>query len=205
LSKKKYEEKFMHFSSQEEYNKDTGGYFSKREIYHILSAARDNPLHFTWIKLLYSTGLTPGELVNIKVEDLDLRNNRIKIYTRKKLKNRTVPISNCLIQDLKIQAANKRTGEYLFQGRSGKLNTRTILKLMEKIEKKTGFSVSISKLRRSIALHLLEKGWEEKSVADILGYPSIRHALKFIGHSRLFYLNYSLPLDDIVFGSGKIT
>ncbi|MCE9501781.1 MAG: tyrosine-type recombinase/integrase [Leptospira sp.] len=174
-------------------------YFTASDITLILSVVKSNYIHHIWFRLLYAFGLTVGELVNLRVGDIDFTNFKIKIASSKKLRPRVLALPNSIIRDLRVEAHNRDADELLFRGRSqtGRIHPRTVQKLFEKVEHQTGMEISVSKIRRSVALHLLQKGWEEKSVTQHLGHSTNRATRKLLGKTRQFYLGSDLPLDEI--------
>ncbi|MCB1190798.1 MAG: tyrosine-type recombinase/integrase [Leptospiraceae bacterium] len=178
--------------------RDKRNYFTTDEILKLLEIIKSNYLHYLWIKLLYSFALTPTELVNIKVSDINFRNLSIKIHSTGRHRARILKLPIALIRDLKSETTSKKPDDYLFQGRNGKVNPRTVQKVLEKLTHQTGIYISITKLRRSIAMHLIQIGWEEKSVTELLGHSSIRSTRKLLGSSREFYKKLKLPLDKLM-------
>lgn len=173
-------------------------YFTKKEMVWLLEVVQSNYLHFLWLKMLYAFGLTPTELVNIRVCDVNLKTSQIKIQETGRHRSRLLSIPKALIRDLEIEMNNKEPNSFLFQGKKGKLNVRTVQKALEKLTHRSGIYVSITKLRRTIAIHLLQLGWDENDVTELLGHSSVRTTRKLLGKSRNFYKKLKLPLDNII-------
>jgi site-specific recombinase XerC len=170
-------------------------FFTKPEIMEIVSAIKDNYIHLIWFKLLYSFGLNLQELVNLKVKDIDLKMEKITINSGKRAIPRRLDIPNSLVCDLRLHCNQKDPEAFVFPGRNGRLHTRTIQKALEKAESKLCIKLSIAKLRKSIAVHLCQCGWDYKSIGEFLGHANYRATRNLLGESRKFFLKSSLPFD----------
>jgi integrase len=173
-------------------------YFTKSEIMKIISVVKENYIHLIWFKLLYSFGMTLHELVNLKLKDIDFEKAKLTIHTSKKLLPRSLDIPKSLLCELRIQSSHKFPESYVFPGKTGRLHTRTIQKALEKVEWKLNMKLTIAKLRKSIAVHLLQSGWEYKEIGEFLGHASYRATRNLLGPSRKFYNIKKLPLDEIL-------
>lgn len=148
------------------------------------------------LELLYSTGVRVSELVNIKLNDIDLINKKI-IILGKGNKERIVLFGN-KAYDLMIDYLNKRDTdcEYLFVNNNKKVLTdRGVRYIVDKIVKKSAlkFKISPHTLRHTFATHLLDNGADLKSVQELLGHESIAttgiYTHVSIEHLRKTYLD----------------
>ncbi len=132
------------------------------------------------IELLYAAGLRVSELINIKVNDINLDSNIIKCFG-KGSKERIIPLGKIAKQHIinyinlgKINFPIKNTMDYLFLTRLGKKFTRTgFWKIIKGYTKHLGLQVSPHTLRHSFATHLLERGADLRSVQEMLGHSDI--------------------------------
>ena len=175
-----------------------GSYFSKSEILEIISMIKDNYIHLIWFKLLYSFGMTLHELVHLKVGDIDFESCKLKIHSSKKLAPRSLDIPESLLRELRIQCDRRDPDSFVFQGRIGKLHTRTIQKALEKVEYKLNIQLTIAKLRKSIAVHLLQNGWDYRAIGEFLGHVHYRATRNLLGQYPANYKKMILPLDEIL-------
>lgn len=138
---------------------------------------RDNMI----IELLYSTGLRVGELVNIKLKDIDYNEKSIKVLG-KGSKERIVyfgtPALNKLKRylDIRPDIINDPSNPYLLINKRGnKLQERAVRSIFEGIIKKNHLSIEFSPhtLRHTYATHMLDEGMDIKSVQELLGHSSI--------------------------------
>ena len=151
------------------------------EIFHNLEIKDNYDLRDRLIlELMYATGVRVMELVNIKVQDIDLNNQSI-IVLGKGSKERMVYFNDVckkvLINYLKIyDELNKKNIDYLFLNYKGdKLTTAGISYILNQIIKKISFNKHITPhmLRHSFATHLLNNGCDLLTVQELLGHASI--------------------------------
>ena len=134
------------------------------------------------IEVLFSCGLRVSELVNLKLSDLYLEEEYVRVLG-KGSKERLVPISPKAIQELGYwfddrQLMNIKPGEedYVFLNRRGAHLTRTMILIMIKAQaKEAGIQKTISPhtLRHSFATALLEGGADLRFIQALLGHENI--------------------------------
>ena len=133
------------------------------------------------LELLYATGLRVSELLNLKIQDVNLEEGFL-ICKGKGGKERIVPVGLSAEEAVKlyIRQARKRfvkePGPFLFLSLRGKVFTRQgFWKLLKKYAETAGMAAKISPhvLRHSFATHLLERGADLRSVQLMLGHSQI--------------------------------
>ena len=134
------------------------------------------------IEVLFSCGLRVSELVNLKLSNLFLDEEFIRVLG-KGSKERLVPISKKALQELDFWFADRnlmkiKPGEedFVFLNRYGKHLTRTMILIMIKRQaKEAGIPKTISPhtLRHSFATALLEGGADLRIIQALLGHESI--------------------------------
>ena len=134
------------------------------------------------IEVLYSCGLRVSELVTLKLSDLYLDEQFLRV-TGKGQKTRLVPISPVAIKQLQLwffdrNAMSIKPGEedYVFLNRRGAHLTRTMILIMiKRLGQEAGIAKTISPhtLRHSFATSLLEGGVDLRSIQAMLGHESI--------------------------------
>ena len=134
------------------------------------------------IEVLYSCGLRVSELVTLKLSDLYLDEQFLRV-TGKGQKTRLVPICPVAIKQLQLwfvdrNAMSIKPGEedYVFLNRRGAHLTRTMILIMiKRLGQEAGIAKTISPhtLRHSFATSLLEGGADLRSIQAMLGHESI--------------------------------
>lgn len=156
-------------------NKSLPDILSRSEIIVLLNTI-ENEKHKIMIASLYGSGLRVGELVQIKVKDLDFIKNRITIRKGKGRKDRIVIISKQLLPALRKMTENKDKLEYLFKPQYGKkYSKRTAQHIFSVALKKSGIKkhATCHTLRHSFATHLLENGNNIVNIQKLLGHKNV--------------------------------
>ena len=135
------------------------------------------------LEVLYGCGLRVSELINLKISNLYLNIEFIKV-TGKGDKERLVPIGAEAIKYLDIYMNQERVHvnikpgkeDYVFLNRRGSPLSRVMIFLIikdlaEKINLKK--SISPHTFRHSFATHLIEGGADLRAVQEMLGHESI--------------------------------
>ncbi|WP_353184525.1 site-specific tyrosine recombinase XerD [Parapedobacter lycopersici] len=135
------------------------------------------------LELLYGCGLRVSELTGLKLSNLFLDVEFIKVMG-KGSKERLIPIGSQAIKHLRMyleevrihQSIKPENTDFVFLNRRGVPLTRVMIFLIIKeLAKKTGLKKQISPhtFRHSFASHLVEGGADLRAVQDMLGHESI--------------------------------
>lgn len=135
------------------------------------------------LETLYSCGLRVSELVSLKISNLFLDVEFIKVVGKGN-KERLIPIGNDAIKHINIYrnsvrnqiAIQKGSEDFLFLNRRGKPLSRVMVFIIIKdCVAKAGITKSISPhtFRHSFATHLVEGGADLRAVQEMLGHESI--------------------------------
>ena len=149
---------------------------SKQEINRIIELTV-NPKHSCIISLLYGTGVRVGEIVRIRMRDIDFDRNLLRVFQGKGKKDRMVLLPRKLEQILKKQNDLKLPDHFLFtNGRGFHLTEASIQKIVKQavIRAKIIKNVSPHTLRHSFATHLLESGTDIRYIQELLGHASLK-------------------------------
>ena len=134
------------------------------------------------LELMYATGLRVSELINLKLQDIDLNQDVIRTFG-KGSKERVIPIGDYskeylekYILEYRGSMLKKESSEYLFLNNHGKQMTRQgFFKIIKKIAKEKGINKELSPhtLRHSFASHLLKYGADLRTIQELLGHSDI--------------------------------
>jgi len=145
---------------------------TKDEVKSLISGA-DNEKSRLIISLLYSSGLRVSELVNLKVEDINLNDKTGWVRRGKGSKDRIFAISDTLSKDLQAYLQG-REHKFVFS-KDEPLTTRNIQKIIFGTKKRAGINKKVTPhtLRHSFATHLLEQGTDIRVIQSMLGHSSL--------------------------------
>lgn len=135
------------------------------------------------LEVLYGCGLRVSELINLKLSNLSLEIEYIKVVGKGN-KERLVPIGQSAIkylkhyiEEIRVHASIKPGKEdYVFINRLGTPLSRVMIFMIVKdLAVKAGFKKNISPhtFRHSFATHLIEGGADLRAVQEMLGHESI--------------------------------
>lgn len=135
------------------------------------------------IELMYATGLRVSELVNLELNDINVKDNYVRVFGKGK-KERIVPMAeittNILNEYLSVYRDSLLKGyltDKVFISSYGKGITRqAFFKILKKVAKEQGIEKDFSPhtLRHSFATHLLEYGADLRSIGEMLGHENIK-------------------------------
>lgn len=134
------------------------------------------------IEVLFSCGLRVSELTNLKLSNLYLQEEYVRVEGKGR-KERLVPISQKAIKELgfwfddrRMMTIKKGEEDYVFLNRRGAHLTRTMILIMvKKYAEEAGIRKTISPhtFRHSFATALLEGGADLRVIQAMLGHESI--------------------------------
>jgi len=145
------------------------------------------------VELFYSCGIRTSELCNLKMQDVDLKEQTATIVKGKGNKSRIVPIGQYASHYIGVYLekarkymlkGRKEDPGYLFLSQRGNpFNKSTINKsVMRSIERKIKLNKSIScySFRHAVATHLLRNKVDIMYIASLLGHASLRTTQKYL-------------------------
>jgi integrase len=136
------------------------------------------------IVMALNTGMRRGEILNLKWNQVDLRNRQIRVEQTKSGKTRIIPINDVLLQELlNVKAANGQS-EHVFPNPKTGLPYTDVKKSFKKACGKVGIEdLRFHDLRHTFATRLLVSGVDIVTVRDLLGHFSVRITQRYI-HSN---------------------
>ncbi|WP_181308928.1 tyrosine-type recombinase/integrase [Rufibacter sp. XAAS-G3-1] len=147
---------------------------SKQDVAKILSAT-ENPKHRCLLQLLYAGGLRIGEVINLKITDVQSGRNLLLIRGGKGKKDRTTLLSQRLLECLRAYYKQYKPKVWLFEGQAGgQYTVESIRNVFRASKEKAGVKAQATPhtLRHSFATHLLEQGTDLRYIQALLGHKS---------------------------------
>jgi integrase/recombinase XerC len=133
------------------------------------------------IEMFYATGIRRIELVQIKLSDIDLSNNTLKVLGKRN-KERYIPLINSVVETINQYILVRNTLEtiidkpFLFLTKKGlKIYENLVYRIINDYFSKASTKVKKSPhiLRHSFATHLLNQGANLNAVKELLGHTSL--------------------------------
>jgi integrase/recombinase XerD len=147
---------------------------SLKEVETIINSVV-NLKHKTILMMIYSCGLRRSEVLNLRVGDIDSERMLVHIKHGKGKKDRLVPLSVKMLEQLRAYARAYRPNDLLFTGKSGGEYSPTSLQaILRRAVNRARIKkpVTLHTLRHSYATHLLESGINLRYIQEVLGHSS---------------------------------
>jgi integrase/recombinase XerC len=160
--------------------------FSEKEVKTVLTESSFS-LNFEGIRnkliidLFYATGMRRMELIELKLSDLDLHSNTVKVLGKRN-KERIIPLLPEICDQVKRYLSERgdldviQNPSFFFLTKSGnKLNISLVYRLVNGYFSRATEKVKKSPhiMRHSFATHLLNNGADINSVKDLLGHVTL--------------------------------
>jgi site-specific recombinase XerD len=182
---------------------------SRDEIRRLLAMAPGLKLR-AMLSLAYGCGLRAGEVVRLRVGDIDSAQGIIRIVQSKGRKDRNVMLPADILVLLrawwKERPARQDAGvaladRWLFPSRVGRhcLTTRQFLRLFRAAVAAAGIRkpVTLHTLRHSFATHLLERGVDIRVIQALLGHAKLETTAGYTRVATGMIADVASPLDEL--------
>jgi len=154
----------------------------------------------TVVQTMFYTGGRMSEIINLKINDVDMKKKVIHIIQGKGKKDRDVPISDKLYILLSNYLENIREPEvelnrYFATRITGKVSSNYINRLIHEATERLGWEKDISAhvLRHSFGTNLLDKGASVVSIQKLLGHSNLAVTSRYL-HQDMQKLNDAVNL-----------
>jgi integrase/recombinase XerC len=160
--------------------------FSEDEMSKVLNAIEYDEGFLGWrdkliVEMLYTTGIRRAELINLRLQQIDLSRMTIKVLGKRN-KERILPLMPNLVQTIESYLEERKTivelvdKDYFLLTKTGHkvyetLVYRVINKYLSKVSPKVKKSPHM--LRHTFATHLLNQGADLNAVKELLGHSSL--------------------------------
>ena len=172
---------------------------SKEEVKRLLEQTV-NEKHRTMLSLIYACGLRRGELLALKLGDIDGKRKVLWVRGGKGAKDRMIPLSDKVLEMMRAYYKGHRPKVWLFEGaKAGERYSETSLQsVFKQACKRAGVNekATLHWLRHSYATHLLEQGTDLRYIQELLGHKSSRTTEIYTHVSRRALERIRSPFDD---------
>ena len=192
----------------------------KRKVYKVLTkeelstffSSVDDYKYKTIFMLAYGSGLRIGEIVNLRVEDIDSKKMRIFVRKGKGNKERYTILSRKSLEMLRIYwtkyRQHRRRGRIFLNEKGVAITEGVIREHFREYRRKAKINekVTMHTLRHCYATNLIENGATLIQVKELMGHSNIRSTMAYV-HIANIDLGVESPLDRLLEekGNGKNT
>lgn len=173
---------------------------SAQEVKRLLEGV-ENIKHRAMLSLIYACGLRSGELLRIRLSDIQSDRLLLMIKQSKGKKDRMVPISEKILTLLRDYYKFYKPKVYLFEGQEvgHPYDERSLQLVMRQCVARAGINkpATLHWLRHSFATHLLENGTDIRIIQELLGHSSSRTTDIYTHVSRVHLQKITSPFDRL--------
>jgi site-specific recombinase XerD len=148
---------------------------------------------------LYAAGLRLAEATHLKLPDIDSQRMQLKVNGGKGGKDRYVPISPRLLEELRTYWKIARPSNYLFPGKTADvpLSGATVQKACKLAAAQARITKTVTPhtLRHSFATALLEAGVDLMAISKLLGHSSFLTTMIYLHCRRQHFNAAPSPID----------
>jgi integrase/recombinase XerD len=174
---------------------------TEQEVGRLLKAT-DNLKHRCILLLIYSAGLRLGELIRLRLADLEPEQGRLFVYGGKGKKDRCTLLSPKAWEQLQGYLEVYQPIDWVFEGQhGGQYSARSVQQVFTNAKVKSGINpyATVHTLRHSFATHLLESGVDLRYIQDLLGHESSKTTEIYTHITRVGWGRVQSPLERLDF------
>ena len=179
-----------------------------QEEVRALFEAVENRKHRMVLRTMYSTGMRLKEALNLRVGDIDSKRMTVLIRSGKGNKDRYVPLSRTLLEELREFWKVYRSRTLLFWGKTSEkaLSSTTIQRACRKAGEDAGLPKRVTPhvLRHCFATHLLEAGADLRTLQLLLGHRCLRTTAIYL-HVAVQKIKFTGTAMDLLAANGATT
>jgi site-specific recombinase XerD len=171
----------------------------KDEIERLLRTITNNK-HKCLLALMYSTGLRVGELVRLRLEDIDLDAKTVFVFQSKNNKDRFAVLGSKIIPLVQAYLLEHKPQYWLFEGPDEEpYTTRSVQEIFKRARLKARINKNVSThaLRHSYATHNLAKGVDIELLRNLMGHESLKTTQIYLHVTKERLLGTPSPFDDL--------
>jgi integrase/recombinase XerD len=155
---------------------------SRAEVWCLLDQVRQPAARLS-LTLMYTCGLRVSEALRLRVEDIDSRRRVVWVRHGKGGKDRSVPLPQQTLAELRAYWRQNRPATYLFgAGSDTQRPDNAVRGCLKAALRQTPIrkKVSCHTLRHSYATHLLEAGVHLRAIQALLGHRSLKTTFLYL-------------------------
>jgi integrase/recombinase XerD len=154
------------------------------------------------LKFMYGSGCRVGEVVSLKISDINFKEKNAIIRAGKGNKDRFIILSKDWLIELKKYLKKKKIkSEFVFSKKNGKpISTDTIQRIVRESAKQAGITKEVTphSFRHSYATHLLESGTNIRYIQTLLGHTNLNTTQIYTSVANDQLKKIESPLDNLI-------
>jgi len=180
---------------------------NKNEVTRLIEAAAISPKYQAALSVAYGAGLRIGEIVALKLSDIDRKRMTLRVEQGKGRKDRYAMLSPALLDCLENwwrtgHAQGKiLDGGWLFPGQNpiNPMSTRQLSRACHSAAIEAGIKkrISMHTLRHSFATHLLEQKVDIRVIQVLLGHSKLETTSRYVQVATSLLREVISPLDNL--------
>lgn len=160
----------------------------------------DNIKHKLIIMFAYASGLRLGEVVRLKLTDIDRQRMQVRVEQGKGRKDRYTKLSEKILPVLDKYLEEYKPEELIFNGEKGKAySERSVQEVVKSIAIKAGIAQKVTPktLRHTFATHSLENGIDLRYIQSMMGHASSKTTEIYTHITTKGFENIKSPMDGL--------
>lgn len=164
-------------------------YLTEAEVEQFLAAAKNGThgvRNYTLALLAYRHGFRVSELVDVRLEEIDLQMARLRVRRMKNGLDTEHPIAGDELRAirawLRVRERSKHAHlPFLFISERGRMVRQAVAYLFAEIGKRAGllFKVRPHMFRHSCGYYLANRGFDTRLIQDYLGHRNIQNTVRY--------------------------
>lgn len=160
----------------------------------------DNIKHKCMLMLAYSAGLRLGEIIRLKISDIDRERMQIRVVQSKGKKDRYTKLSIKFLIVLDQYIEKYRPKDFVFEGAAGaEYSPNSLQNIIKDASKKANLKkrTTMHTLRHTFATHSLENGVDLRYIQSMMGHESSKTTEIYTHITTKGFDNIKSPLDNL--------
>ncbi|MGZ4916141.1 MAG: tyrosine-type recombinase/integrase [Halobacteriota archaeon] len=146
-------------------------YLEKEQVHELLQTAKAcSQRDYLLLDFMWRTGVRASEVINVKPQDIEHKNNVVNIRKAKGGRQRRVLIGNETLEMLSDYISTQNIPEY---GPIFPIQRVQVFRLVKRYGKMIGVEIHPHTLRHSFAIHLVRSGMDLRRLQLLLGHSSL--------------------------------
>lgn len=198
---------FREFLPYPKTHKKLPSILSQEEVARLIDAS-SSLFQRTLLMVLYGTGMRRAELVRVKIAHIDSQRMIIHVVDGKGHKDRDLPLSPTLLENLRIYWRWLKPRIYLFPSRMHRdheqpVSAKMVWLACTQAAKRAGIRKRVSPhlVRHAFATHLLEAGTDLRTIQMLLGHEDLEVTAKYLHLSAQHLQKVVNPLEGLKLSS----